>query len=188
MFSKLSRYRRVPATAVPDARGRVLSATDIRPLPEVTGTFRHTVNSGDRLDQLANYYSGDPLRYWHICDANPQFLSPLALLGQEPVATARFPVDTADADPPWAAALSALSATTGVEEATVQEDLELVAEGSTAVAKKGFVRALVVRYNRMTVDAEALSTVIEGAGFTVGPPVDTGQLGQQIVIPPTASG
>ena len=60
MFSKQSRYRRVPDIAVPDARGRVLAAKDIRPLPDVTGTFRHTVNSGDRLDQLAYSYYGEP--------------------------------------------------------------------------------------------------------------------------------
>ena len=53
MFSNSSRYRNVPDVAVPDARGRIVLSKDIRPLPEVTGTFRHTVNASDRLDQLA---------------------------------------------------------------------------------------------------------------------------------------
>lgn len=194
VFSKLSRYRQVPDIAVPDARGRVLAAKDIRPLPDVTGTFRHTVDSGDRLDQLSYSYYGQPLQYWHICDANPRFLSPLALLDKEPVTTTRFPVTTKVADPPWAAALSALSAMTGVEEATVEEDVDLVeqqqAVGSqqVTVLVKRFTRALLVTYNRLTVDAEALSAAIATTGFAVGPAVDSGQLGQQIVIPPTVSG
>ncbi|WP_273942475.1 hypothetical protein [Kutzneria chonburiensis] len=92
MFGKLSRYRRVPDIAVADARGRVVAAKDFRPLPEVTGTFTHTVDSGDRLDQLAFTYYGQPLQYWHVCDANPEFLSPLSLLAKDPVVTVRFPV------------------------------------------------------------------------------------------------
>jgi hypothetical protein len=194
VFSKLSRYRQVPDIAVPDAVGRVLAAKDIRPLPDVTGTFLHTVDSGDRLDQLSYSYYGQPLQYWHICDANPQPLSPLALLDKEPVTTTRFPVTAGAGDPPWAAALSALSATIGVEEATVEEDVDLVEQqqpvGSqkVTVVMKRFSRALRVTYNRLTVDAQALSAVIAAAGFAVGPPVDSGQLGQQIVIPPAVSG
>lgn len=193
VFSKLSRYRRVPDTAVLDARGRVLAAKDIRPLPDVIGTFRHTVDAGDRLDQLSYSYYGQPLQYWHICDANPQFLSPLALLDREPVTTTRFPVAVQAGDPPWATALSALSATVGVEHATVEEDVDLVEERSpdsgqqVTVVVKRFIRALLVTYNRLTVDADTLSAVIAAAGFTVGPPVVRGQLGQQIIIPPAVS-
>jgi hypothetical protein len=175
VFSKQSRYRQVPDIAVPDARGRVLAAKDIRALPDVTGTFRHRVDSGDRLDQLSYSYYGNPLQYWHICDANPQFLSPLALLDQDPVTTTRFPVTTEAADPPWAAVLSALSATIGVEQATVEQ-------------AAGSIEALRVTYNRLTVDADALSAVIGAAGFTVGQHANIGQLGQQIVIPSAVSG
>jgi len=195
VFSKQSRYRQVPDIAVPDALGRVLAAKDIRQLPSVTGTFLHTVDSGDRLDQLAYSSYGDPLQYWHICDANPQFLSPLALLGTEPVTTTVFPVTVVAAgDPPWPAALSALSATVGVEDAAVQERAELVKQRQTVggqqvtVVVQRFSRALLVTYNRISVDAGALSAVIAAAGFSVGPAVDTGQLGQQIVIPPAVTG
>jgi hypothetical protein len=194
MFTKQSRYRLVPDIAVPDARGRVLASKDIRPLPDVTGTFQHTVDSSDRLDQLAYSFYGDPLQYWHICDANPQFLSPLALLGAEPVTTTVFPVTVAAGDPPWAAALTALLAILGVEDATVQERADLVEQRQVVdgqqvtVVVQQFTRALLVTYNRINVDAPALSAVIAAAGFTVGPPTDTGQLGQQIVIPPAVSG
>jgi hypothetical protein len=194
VFTKLSRYRRVPDIAVPDASGRVVAAKDIRPLPDVTGTFRHTVDAGDRLDTLAYSYYGEPLQYWHICDANPQFLSPLALLDSEPVTTTRFPVTVPSGDPPWAAALRALSATVGVEDATVDEDVTLADERQTVggqpvtVVVKRFSRAVLVTYNRLTVDSAALAAVIAAAGFVVGAPVDSGQLGQQIVIPPAVSG
>lgn len=194
VFSKLSRYRQVPDTEVPDARGRVLAAKGLRPLPAVTGTFRHTVDSGDRLDTLAYSYYGQPLQYWHICDANPDFLSPLALLGQEPVAATRFPVSVAAGAPPWAAALRALAATVGVEEVTVEEGVTLAEQKQTVggqpvtVVVRRFGRALLVRYNRLAVDAPVLAAVIAAAGFAVGPPADTGQLGRPIVVPPAVSG
>ncbi len=193
VFSKQSRYFQVPDTAVADARGRVLAAKDIRPLPDVTGAFRHTVNSGDRLDNLAYSFYSQPLQYWHICDANPRFLSPLALLDKEPVTTTRFPVSVTG-DPPWAAVLRALATTVGVEDATVEEDVDLVDQRQTVsgqqvvVVVKTFSRALLVRYNRLTVAAAALSKVIAAAGFTLGTPTDRGQLGQPIIIPPPVSG
>ena len=35
-----------------------------------TVTRSHVVVDGDRLDNLANQFLGDPLLYWMICDAN----------------------------------------------------------------------------------------------------------------------
>ena len=169
MFGKLSRYRRVPDITVVDARGRVVAAKAFRPLPTVTGTFTHTVDSGDRLDRLAFTYYGQPSQYWHVCDANPEFLSPLALLAKEPLVTTRFPV-TAAGTPPWAALLSALSTTVGVDAATVVDD-----------------SAVSVTHNRTTLDVTGVIDVIKSAGFAVGQPADSGQLGRQIVIPPAVS-
>lgn len=194
MFSKLSRYRKVPDVAVPDAQGRVVAAKDIRPLPEVTGTFTHAVNTGDRLDQLAFSYYGQPLQYWHICDANPQFLSPLALLGQEPVVTTRFPLTAPAADPPWAVLLNALSAAVGVVQTIVVEDVALVPQRQTVngqqvtVTVERYTRAVLVTHNRISVSTSAVAAVIAAVGFGVGPPVDAGQLGQQIVIPVAVRG
>jgi hypothetical protein len=194
MFSKLSRYRKVPDVVAPDARGRTLAAKDIRPLPEVTGTFAHTVDAGDRLDQLAATYYGQPLQYWHICDANPGFLSPLAMLDKEPVVTTRFPVTAPAAGPPWAAVLDALSAIVGVEDVTVVEDVTLVPEQQTVggqpviVVVERFTRAVLVTYNRLDLDAPDVAAAIAAAGFAVGPPAEGGQLGQQIVIPAAVSG
>jgi hypothetical protein len=41
------------------------------PPPETFATLReHSVAVGDRLDNLAAEYLGDPQQYWRICDAN----------------------------------------------------------------------------------------------------------------------
>ena len=36
----------------------------------MTSRREHRVVVGERLDQLAQRYYGDPLKYWLICDAN----------------------------------------------------------------------------------------------------------------------
>jgi hypothetical protein len=194
MFSKLSRYRGVPDVVAPDAQGQAQAAKDIRLLPEVTGTFTHTVDSGDRLDQLAFTYYSQPLQYWRICDANPQFLSPLALLGKEPVVTTRFPVTAPSGDPPWAALFHALSTEVGVEDMTVVEDVVLTSQLQTvdgkqiSVVVEDYSRAVLVTYNRLNSTASHVASVIAKAGFTVGQPVEGSQLGQQIIIPVAVRG
>jgi nucleoid-associated protein YgaU len=43
----------------------------IIPQPDIyTSTQDHVVADGDRLDNLAAKFLGDPLLYWMICDAN----------------------------------------------------------------------------------------------------------------------
>lgn len=185
MFSKGSRYQSVPDIAVPDARGRVVAAKGTRPLPVVTGTFTHTVSAGDRLDQLADTYYGQPLLYWHICDANPQFLSPLALVGAEPVVTARFPILGPPTPPPLAVLLQALAGTVGVEEVTVAED---VAPPTRPDGPEQVTQSVLVTYNRVHLGATDLLDAIELAGFTPGPVAEISQLGHQIVIPPSVNG
>jgi hypothetical protein len=32
--------------------------------------FEHTVTQGERLDNIAAQYLGDPEQFWRICDAN----------------------------------------------------------------------------------------------------------------------
>jgi phage tail protein X len=194
VFGKLSRYRTVPDVAVPDADGRVLASKGLRPLPDVTGTFLHTVDAGDRLDQLAFKYYGQSLTYWHICDANPQFLSPLALLDQEPVVSTRFPLTVTSEPAPWAPLLDVLSRTVGVEDVAVQDEIALVPQwqvvnGRTVtVQQQRPVRSVRVTYNRLNLATDAVAGLIRAAGFGVGAPSDAGQLGQPIVIPPAVSG
>lgn len=194
MFSKLSRYRTVPDVAAPDARGRVLAGKDFRPLPEVTGDFTHTVDSGDRLDQLAATYYGQPLHYWRVCDANPDFLSPLDLLDRGPAATASFPLTAPAGGPPWAALLAALAAARGVESVRVSETVVLVPERGTAGGEpvtlwtERFERAVLITYNPVDTGTRTLADTIAAQGFTVGPPTDRGRLGKPIVVPTAVGG
>lgn len=195
MFSKISRYRKVPDVTTLDVKGRVLTTKDLRLLPQVTGTFRHTVQAGDRLDHLAYKYYGQPLKWWRICDANPEFLSPQALLGQEAIVTTRFPLTVPGGGaPPWAALFRELRGVLGVEDVRVTEDVEIVPQeqvisGQTVtVFVDRYRREVRVTYNRLNVTAETLADRIKAAGLAVGEHVDIGQLGQEIVIPPDAMG
>jgi hypothetical protein len=194
VFSKQSRYRLVPDVTVPDAHGRLVLVKDVRPLPEVTGTYRHTVDAGDRLDRLAWTYYGQPLLFWRICDANPDFLSPLALLGQEALVTTRFPVSVAAGNPPWSTLLADLTGTVGVddvavvEETTLEQQRRTVGADEVTVTVERPLRTVVVTYDRVNIDAAAVAAVIGAAGLTVGPPTDGGQVGRSIVVPVAAAG
>lgn len=194
MFAKSSRYRKVPDVVALDARGRLVAAKDIRLAAPVAGTFRHTLNAGDRLDQLAHKYYGQPLQWWRICDANPEFLSPLALIGQEVIATTTFPVTAAGEPPPWAALLAALAAVVGVEDVQPLEAADLfpkqqIVDGKeVTVVDERFARAVRVRYNRLVVTAETLAGCIAAAGFTLGTPEHAGRVGQEMIIPPRPVG
>jgi hypothetical protein len=193
MFSKISRYRRLSDVTSPDAKGRLLPSRDLRLLPETVGTFRHTVNSGDRLDQLAYKYYGEPLLWWNIADANADFLSPLALIDRDPVVMTRFPV-TATGTPPWAEVFAALLSVVGVESVKIEDEIALFAEPATlngepgTLYKETFVRGVVVTYNRQKVAASDLANHIKDAGFEVLPFSDLGNVGQEIIIPPRPSG
>jgi hypothetical protein len=188
MFSKISRYRKLADVSSPDAQGRLLAARELRLLPEVSASFRHTVDAGDRLDQLAYKYYSQPLQWWKICDANPEFLSPLALLGKDTVVTTRFPIDVSAA-PPWATLFVTVRKMLGVEDVRISEDVQLVPQqitvgGQTITALvERFSRAVLVTYNRLNVTAATLAAAIEAAGFTVAPFTDLDQVGQEIAIP-----
>jgi hypothetical protein len=194
MFSKISRYRNVPVVTAPDATGRELAAVDIRLLPDVTGDFRHTVDGGDRLDQLAYKYYNQPLQWWNIADGNPDFLSPLDLLDKGVVVTTQFPVSVAGT-PPWQAVFQSLLGRLGVEDVQAIENIQLIPKQVDAgggqkvtIMDQQFSRAVLVTYNRMNVNADTLATLIATAGFTVAPFIELGQLGQDIVIPLTPTG
>src|SRR5262245_34738668 len=124
MFSKLSRYRTLPDVVTADAQGRTVSSKTLRLLPAVPGTFLHTVEEVDRLEHLAFKYYQQPRSWWRICDANPGFMAPQALLGKEPIVTVRFPLALATAEglPEWAELLRQLTAIVGVERVQVVEE------------------------------------------------------------------
>ncbi len=90
----MSRYSDVPTTtyeAIADGRHPPPRALLPAPLPAraaaVHSTLaRHLVVPDDRLDLLSFRYTGDPLGFWRICDANAA-LDPDDLVDAEAVGT-----------------------------------------------------------------------------------------------------
>ena len=192
MFAKGSRYRKLPEVVATDASGLVLKSVDTRPLPTTTGALFHLLAEGERLDHLADKYYRQPRKWWQICDANPDFLSPLALLGQEPIITVRFPLTVvpADGQPPWDKLLRPLAARVGVEDIQVLEDVQLVSEqqqldGQTiSVVVDRYERAVMITFNRMNVTEDDLAAAINSIqGFKTGKPERIDRIGQRIAIP-----
>ncbi|MEO8258892.1 MAG: hypothetical protein ABI868_16215 [Acidobacteriota bacterium] len=189
MFSRSSRYRALPDIVATDAQGRTLVSKTLRPLPPVSGTVGHTVEGVDRLDHLAYKYYQQPYKWWRLADANPEVLSPPALLGKEPIVTDRFRLEFDGAQPPWAALVQNLTAQTGVEEAAVVEDVRLVPARRTVSGQivtlhiEEFERAVLVTYNRLNASDQVLAAIITASGFTVRPAERLGRVGRQIIIP-----
>lgn len=174
MFFKNSRYRQLPDEVTVDVKGRRRLSKSLPSPPQVSGTFLHTIEQSDRLDHLAYKYYKQPRKWWRICDANPEFPWPQALLGKDPFLTQRFPLTYGDpkSQPPWAPLLNRLTALVGVEDAWLEDDEQ----------------AITLIYNRLNIQAEDLAQEIEQAGFTVGPPQTIGRTGKSIVIPPDIVG
>jgi nucleoid-associated protein YgaU len=75
-----SRYARTPVVEPVNADGSRPRSLAARRIPQTPGVLEHIVMEGERLDQLANRFYGDPRKYWLILDANPEELNPLLLL------------------------------------------------------------------------------------------------------------
>jgi hypothetical protein len=174
MFFKNSRYRKLPDEVTVDVKGRRLTSKSLRSLPDVTGIFRHTVEDGDRLDHLAHKYYNQPRKWWRICDANPEFMLPQALLGKTPLISQRFPLSfpKAKEQPPWATLMRYLSAQVGVEDILLTDDENY----------------LIVTFNEINIQSSNLTKIIGEAGFTVEQPQTIGRTGKPIVIPPDIIG
>jgi hypothetical protein len=157
----------------------------------VAGVFRHTVVDVDRLDHLAYKYYKQPRKWWRICDASPEFMSPQALLGKEPIVTQRFLLAVEDdgTAPPWAKLLRNLSQEIGIEDVKVEEDIRLVPEEQihdgqrVTICEEHYERAVMVTYNQNNVSAKDLTKVIADSGFEAGQAVNISRIGKDIVIP-----
>jgi len=174
MFFKNSRYRQLPDEVTVDVKGRRLLSKSL-PLPsKASGTFLHTIEQSDRLDYLAYKYYKQPRKWWRICDANPEFPWPQALLGKDPFLTQRFPLKYSDSksQPPWASLLNRLTALVGVEDAWLDDDEQ----------------SITIIYNRLNIQAKGLTHEIEQHSFTVEHPQTIGRTGKPIVIPPDVAG
>jgi hypothetical protein len=193
VFSRISRYRNEDDVSIVDAAGRTQLSKALRLTPTVEGKFRHTLADGDRADELAYKYYKQPRKWWRICDANPEFMSPQALLGKDALAVARFAVETGGT-PPWAALLAALESRVGVETARLEERWSLAAEPQVVdgqevtVNVERIVHTVIVTYNRLNASATGIAAVIAGFGLEVGEPQPVGRAGKPIVIPPDNAG
>jgi hypothetical protein len=196
MFAKASRYRKLDDVVTVDDQGRSLPSRTIRLLPDVSGRFLHTVEDVDRLDHLAYKYYRKPRKWWQICDANPQFMSPQALLGKESIVTERFELSLEDEQgvPPWAALRRILVETVGVIDFQVIEEWQLVpqiqsiGEEQVEVMIDTFQRAVTVTYNTMNITPFELGAAMDESGFEVGQPERVGRVGKSIIIPPDTIG
>jgi hypothetical protein len=195
MFSKISRYRKLPDIITVDAKGRTLASKPARLLPKVTGKFLHVIEEKDRVDHLAFKYYRQPCKWWRICDANSDFISPQALLGKEPIVTDHFPLiyDDSNSQPPWADLIKQLSLVVGVENFQIIDDLQIlpdkqVTSDKEAVYVKNFQRAVVVTYNQMNVNTTTLADKIKAVGFKITEQQTIGRTGKSIIIPPDTIG
>ncbi|BAP56314.1 hypothetical protein THII_2017 [Thioploca ingrica] len=173
MFNKTSRYYSLPPVVTTDAQGRERESTPFRLLPRLSGTFFHTLQAVDRFDNLAYRYYQKSLHWWPIADANPEFLSPWALLGKEPVITQRFNLAWM-ADSPWSDLYQQLVAIIGVN--TVQIVDTWLGES-----------AVIITFNSLNTNTDALTAAITAAKFTVTSVETQNRIGKPLLIPPAGS-
>ncbi len=72
-FSLSSRYYGIATATLQGKDGESIVYLRRRFVPPADNFFivqEHTLREGDRLDNVANQYYGDPERYWQLCDAN----------------------------------------------------------------------------------------------------------------------
>jgi hypothetical protein len=73
LYPPTSRYYGVRSTEATLAGGRVVRHLRRRFLPDPASLVpvgQHLVSDGDRLDNLASQYLGDPLQSWRLGDSN----------------------------------------------------------------------------------------------------------------------
>jgi hypothetical protein len=73
LFPPTSRYHGLETTTMETREGKTIVYLRRRfvPPPERFALLKeHTVTEGDRLDNMAAHYLGDPEQFWRIADAN----------------------------------------------------------------------------------------------------------------------
>jgi hypothetical protein len=72
-FPPTSRYHGLPLSALSLPDGTMIAYVQRRfvPAPDrFVVIAEHRIEDGDRLDNLAARYLGDPQQFWRVCDAN----------------------------------------------------------------------------------------------------------------------
>jgi hypothetical protein len=73
LFAPTSRYAATETATIEDADGKAIIYLRRRflPPPEILSLLsEHIVTQGERLDNIAAQYIGDPEQFWRLCDAN----------------------------------------------------------------------------------------------------------------------
>lgn len=73
LFPPTSRYHGIETATLDAAGGTTVVYIRRRFLPspnDLSLLQEHVVSEGDRIDNIAARYLGDPLQFWRICDAN----------------------------------------------------------------------------------------------------------------------
>ena len=73
LYPPTSRYYGIGSATLEIAGGKIVVYLRRRLIPqpdEFVVVQGHSVVEGDRVDNLANRYLGDPEQYWRLCDAN----------------------------------------------------------------------------------------------------------------------
>lgn len=72
-FPPTSRYHGIDTATLETENGEIivyLRRRFIPPSERFSLLQEHTITEGDRLDNIANQYLGDPEQFWQLCDAN----------------------------------------------------------------------------------------------------------------------
>lgn len=172
MFSKRSRYYRLNDTVHPDHNGVERNCKALRKLPDVDGRFLHTLEASDRLDHLAYKYYRQSLHWWRICDANPGFKTPLALLDKTPGIELKLAFHRDGDSPPLSELYGRLEQLAGVEfidksENGGQPETEIIEADSVLFNLPGALRTELDNAARMQVLPAALDTALQAEGLTL---------------------
>jgi hypothetical protein len=181
MFSKGSRYRKVPESSPVNAQGERQRGIDLRVIPRADGRFAHTVREGERLDLLAFKYYGDPTRWWQVGDANPKESYPPDLLDRRPVVAERFVLEYATFAARYAQLFDALAAVSAVSQVTPLENLNEV----PSTAPRFLETTVLVTYSEAAATRDRIVDETEASGFNL---LAARELDPLVALDPTSAG
>ena len=193
MFTKNSRYYQLEDIVVNNKNDRQIISKSMRQIPEVSGIFQHVIDDNDRLDLLASKFYEQPVKWWRICDANPEFKSPFDLLGKSSVKTYRYRLtDSTLSSPfPWLELINILDEQLGVVHYKIHDRLmgleeEIVDWFGTDVTvnKEIYERFIDIKINTQLITTENISLLFAATSLDVLSPELLGRVGRKMIIPP----
>ena len=195
MFAKDSRYYKLNDVTNTDATGREMLSKPLRLTPDLSAQTYHIVDELDRIDLIAHRYFRKTKKWWRICDANTDYLSPRELLGKEPIVITRFPLLGVDTFKqfPWAQLINSLKDELGVlnvecyEKSQLQESVQNVNGELISLWSERFVRAADITYNLENLTADDVTQFLVLGGFSVAAPIALRRIGSEIAIPSNSS-